>query len=148
MASEGKVTWAEATNLLPVQWLGRGLECGVHVPKKVKFDAIKHHHMLLRCDEEIKMIGDEMRSCVSFYLKDWKELNKSVKEMLVKPCSKFINGALSALQLERLRCEGTLTKLVTLFGPYIDIEPVEVDQFLSIPDDLHQNATGIFFYCY
>ena len=148
VASEGKVTWAEATNLLPVQWLGRGLECGVHVPKKVKFDAMKHHHMLLRCDEEIKMIGDEMRSCVSFYLKDWKELNISVKEMLVKPCTKFINGALSALQLERLRCEGTLTKLVTLFGPYIDIEPLEVDQFLSIPDDLHQNVTGIFFYCY
>ena len=42
--------WAEATNLLPVQWIDRGLECGVHVPKKVKFYAIKRHHMLLRCD--------------------------------------------------------------------------------------------------
>ena len=84
---------------------------------------------------------------MSFYVKDWKELNKSVEEMLVKPCTKFINGALSALQLEHLRCEGILTKMVTLFGPYIDIEPLEVNQLLSIPDDLHQNVTGIFFYC-
>ena len=76
---------------------------GVERKKYSTATTIKHHHMLLRWDEEIKMIGDEMRSCVSFYLKDWKELNKSVKEMLVKPCTKFINGALSALQLERLR---------------------------------------------
>ena len=40
---------------------------------------------------------------MSFYLKDWKELNISVKEMLVKTCTKFINGALSTLQLEFLR---------------------------------------------
>ena len=66
--------WTEATNLLSLQWLGRTLECDAQVSNKVKFDSIKHQHMLCRCYEEIAMLRRD-ESELSLYLKDWRELN-------------------------------------------------------------------------
>ena len=135
------LTWAQATDLSLVQCLRGSLDSDALVPKKVKFDAIKHHHQLLRCDEEVQMLMDDMKSCMEFYAEDWKELTGVIQELLNKPCTKFNNGALAILQLARLRCETKLTTLVTSFGPYIDVDPLPVDQFLALPDDL-PNCTG------
>lgn len=66
------------------------------VPKKIQLDAIKYHHFVMHLEEEAKLIEDEMRTTVSFYLKDWQEIVSVVKERSVMP---YNSGALMALQL-------------------------------------------------
>ena len=66
------------------------------VPKKIQLDAIKYNHFVMHLEEETKLIEDEMRTTVSFYLKDWQELVSVVKERSVMP---YNSGALMALQL-------------------------------------------------
>ena len=67
-----------------------------HVPKKIQLDAIKYHRFVMHLEEEAKLIEDEMRTTVSFYLKDWQEIVSVVKERSVMP---YNSGALMALQL-------------------------------------------------
>lgn len=137
------LTWTHATDLSLEQCVRGSLDCDTRVPKKVKFEAIKHHHLLLRCDEELKMLCDEMKSCLAFYHEDWKQLTSAVQKLLNEPCTKYKNGALALLQLARLKCEKKLTTLVSSFSPYIDIDPLPVDQFL-LSDDLHDNTGTCF----
>ena len=65
------------------------------VPKKILLDAIKYHQFVMHLEEEAKLIEDEMRTTVSFYLKDWQEIVSVVKERSVMPDN---SGALMALQ--------------------------------------------------
>ncbi len=140
------LTWAQATDLSLVQSLRSSLDSDALVPKKVKFDAIKHHHLLLRCEEEVQMLCEEMRSCLAFYVQDWNEIIKVIRELRNTTSTKFNNGALAILQLARLKCETKLTTLVTSFGPYIEVDPLPVDQFLALHDDVH-SCTGTSYYC-
>lgn len=78
MTADDRITWAEATNLMSTQFLDVSIEWDAKVPKEVKIETTKHHHLLLHYDEEIKMLNDEMRSCWSFYLNDWKELRSTI----------------------------------------------------------------------
>ena len=68
----------------------------MNVYQRKQLDAIKYHHFVMHLEEETKLIEDEMRTAVSFYLKDWQELVSVVKERSVMP---YNSGALMALQL-------------------------------------------------
>ena len=104
------------------------------VPRDIKLNAIKYHHLLLRCNKEVNLLCKEMESCLSFYLRDWEEFMNVITEMMENPCSKYSNGALTLLQLERLKCEAKLTKLVSSFSHYIDVVPLPIERFLALQD--------------
>lgn len=112
------------------RWL-KGIFSDELVPKQVKLDAIKHQHLLSRCDEEILLLKEEIKSTVLFYLQDWQQLVASIEEMETKPCTQYISGALCLLQLARLQCEGVLQHLSSSFSPFVNSIHLPVDKFLS-----------------
>ena len=125
------LTWADVTDVASSRWLGGGiLQVDVHVSKQIKLDAIKHHHLLSRCDEELLLLKEEMHSTMSFYLQDWQQLLAAVVELESKPCTQHNNGALACLQLARLQCEGTLRGLVSSFSKFVDFGVVPVERFM------------------
>ena len=111
------------------------------VPRDVKLNAIKYHHLLLHCDEEVKLLCKEIQSCLSFFMRDWEELMNAITEMMETPCSKYSNCALTLLQLERLKCEAKLTKLVSSFSHYVDMVPLPIERFLALQD--YPKSSGI-----
>ena len=58
----------------------------------------------------------------------------AITEMMENPCSKYNNGALTLLLLERLKCEVKLTKLVSSFSHYVDVVPLPIERFLALQD--------------
>ena len=131
------LTWAEVTDLSSIRWLWGALESDLCVPKKIKLDAIKFHHNILRCDEEIELLGAEMRATVSFYMNDWQELMAAVTERLNSlSCTQLNNGALASLQLARIKCEGTLCKLASSFSRFVELErPLPTEHFLVVTNN-------------
>ena len=135
------LTWADATDLSSARWIGSALSVDEHVPKQVKLDAIRHHHLLLRCDEEIQLFKEEMKSTLSFYLRDWQQLFAGIEEL---PHTRYNNGALSCLQLARLQCEGTLQDLMSSFSQFVDLNGdfLPLDKFLLLDLRLDEQAQG------
>lgn len=95
------LTWAEATDL-STRTLSDHFSTS-NIPRKICLSAIKHYHLTLRADEEIRLIKCEMKSCISFFLNDWKCLVSTALELKSKPNSKFHNGALHQVQQTRMR---------------------------------------------
>ena len=135
------LTWAEATDISSARWMKCSYEEGLCVPRDVKLNAIKYHHLLLRCDEEVKLLCKEMESCLSFCMGDWEELMNAITEIMENPCSKYSNDALTLLQLERLKCEAKLTKLVSSFSHYVDVVHLPIERFLALQD--YPKSSGI-----
>lgn len=130
------LTWADATDLSSMQWLRGVLATDVHIPKKVKLDAIKHHHLVLRGDEEVHVIEEEMKATLSFYLQDWHQLINTIEGLKAKPCTCYNNGALTCLQLARLKCEGTLRGLISSFSRFLDltVDMLPTERFMLLPN--------------
>ncbi len=118
-----------------------------NIPKKIQLDAIKFHHLVMRSEEEIKLIENEMKATISFYQKDWQELVSAVKERSVMPLSTYNLGALQALQLVRLKCEETLHRLVDSFGQFLKLESLPVNEYIVLPSHVyHFSNNGRYFF--
>ena len=59
-----KLYWNDATDLSSYV---HSPESDVGVPRKIRLNAIKHHHMILRADEEVQLLQSEMNAVVSFF---------------------------------------------------------------------------------
>ena len=103
----------------------------VGIPRKIRLSAIKHHHMILRADEEVQLLQTEMKAVVSFFQDDWQKISSAVEQLQLLPGSKYNNGALYLLQLQRLTCECFLTDLTSTLFQFTNLPPMPVEKFLS-----------------
>lgn len=106
-----KINWSDARFV----FLLRGvLQSDTCIPKNVNLDAVKHHHLTIRADEEIHLLKGEMKATFSFFWKDWQQLSNAIDQLKLRPCTQYNNGAVCLIQLARLKCEGLLHDLVIL----------------------------------
>lgn len=126
-ASTVKLSWKDVTDLSFVH----SPDLDVGIPRKIKLSAIKHHHMILRADEEVQLLQTEMKAVVSFFQDDWQKLSSAVEQLKLLPGSKHNNGALHLLQLQRLVCECFLTDLMSTLFQFTNLPPLPVEKFLS-----------------
>lgn len=137
------LSWKDITNLGFIHWYTNSFGSSeAYVPKKIQFDAIKHHHLVLRSEEEIQLLETEMKAAVSFYLKDWHELVSAVKKIRAMPSSLYNNGALQVVQMTRLRCEEMLHGLVASYSQYVEIEQLPNDEFIIVPSHIYHHSSG------
>jgi hypothetical protein len=90
-----KIEWSDITDLTSVLWLQ---ETDAPVPKDVRLNAIKHHHLTLRADEEVCLLQAEMRAKLAFVMNDWQQLMTVVEQLKLQPGTKYKNGALQLLK--------------------------------------------------
>lgn len=126
LAGDETITWNDATDLSSRLWL---LEPDGDVPKRIKLNAVKHHHLSVRADKEIQLLQCEMRATFSFFMRDWQEINTAIEGLKLQPCSSYNNGALNLLQLARLKCEGFLYDIVSSYSLFVDLPSLPTDKF-------------------
>ena len=103
----------------------------------IKLDAIKHHHLVLRADEEIELLKTEMKATFSFYIRDWEQMSAVAKQLKGKPHTLYDSGSLCCLQLARLKCEHVLNSMAQTFRKFVDVDTSSrTDEFLS--NSLHE----------
>ncbi len=135
-----KLSWQEVTDLSSTIWFRGVLQSDSRVPKSIKLEAIAAHHMLLRADEELTLIKQEMISVIT-YLSDWSKLTHCISSLQAEQQPQ--SGALCLLQLARLKCEKKLCSLTSTFAPHIAVPAVlPVDEFLLTK--LEQSSQGTF----
>ena len=97
----------------------------------MRLNAIKHHHLTIRADEEVHLLQEEMKATVAF-VKDLQQLITAVEHnMKQQHCSKYTNGALHLLNLACLDCEGLLCDIQSCYSRYIDLPPLPIKNFPS-----------------
>ena len=87
--------------------------------------------MILRADEEVQLLQTEMKAVISFFQDDWQKISCAVEQLKLLPGSKYNNGALHRLQLQRLTCESFLTDLTSTLFQFTNLPPLPVEKFLS-----------------
>ncbi len=131
VVEEKRLEWKEVTDLSSTLWFGGVLQSDSHIPKRIKLDAIKHHHHILRADEEICLIKKEMEAVISFHLKEWRQLVDHLQHLRdTEDESQYSRGAQCLLQFTRLRCEGRICTLKSTFSRYIQVSEVPTSSFL------------------
>ena len=117
----------------------------MQVPKGVKLDAIRIHHMVLRADEMYQM--KEMRATVCFHLRDWEHLGDARDRLNTTCDSQYTNGATHLLQMALVQCEGRLVELTSVLKKFVDLPELPSDNFLYTFDPLsHHKTTSLYIY--
>ena len=123
-----RIQWSDVTDLASFLWLR---ESDTLVPKDVRLNAVKHHHLTIRADEEVHLLQGEMKATFTFFENDWHQLFMAVEELKSQTYSKYNNGALHLLHLACLECEGLLHDLRSSYSRYIDLPSLPVEKFCS-----------------
>ena len=64
-----KLCWNDVTDLSSFVHSPE-LDPDIGIPRKIRLSAIKHHHIILRTDEEVQLLQTEMKAVVSFFQAD------------------------------------------------------------------------------
>ena len=139
--SDKKIEWSDITDLTSILWLQ---ETDTPVPKDVRLNAIRHHHLTLRADEEVCLLQAEMRATLAFIKNDWQQLMTVVEQLKLQPGTKYRNGALQLLNMACLECEGLLHDLRSSYSRYVDLPPLPLEKFCShlLPYGIAHNFSG------
>ena len=140
-----RIEWSDVTDLTSDLWLQ---ETDTPVPKDVRLNAIKHHYLTLRADEEVHLLQADMKATFAFVENNWQHLLTVVDQLKLQPGTKYKNGALHLLNMACLECEGLLLDLRSSYSQYIDLPPLPLERFCShlLPHPIACNFPGKLLY--
>lgn len=73
------MSWKDVSDLSSHVWYEGVLQSeNIEVPLAVKLKAIENYHVILRCEEELQMLSEDMRNVVEFYILDHVTLNEEI----------------------------------------------------------------------
>ena len=73
------MSWKDVSDLSSHVWYEGVLQSeNIEVPLAVKLKAIENYHVILRCEEELQMLSEDMRNVVKFYILDHVTLNEEI----------------------------------------------------------------------
>ena len=98
-----QLKWLDAANRSLHLWeIGVLSTLNSDIPVQIKLEAIKNHHLVLRADEEISLLGQDMYSTLHFYISDRKLLVDKINGLKF---SENANGAICSLQHAGIQTE-------------------------------------------
>lgn len=73
------MSWKDVSDLSSHVWYKGVLQSeNIEVPLAVKLKAIENYHIILRCEEELQMLSEDMRNVVEFYILDHVTINEEI----------------------------------------------------------------------
>lgn len=111
-----KLTWAEVTDLSSSIYSRRhedSQEISI-VPRSIRLEAVKHHFLSIRAQEEIALLESEMRNVVYYYVNDRLALLQCLDET-------DDAGSVCLLKRELWRIENVLQLTCKAYAPYITV---------------------------
>lgn len=125
------LTWQDVTNLSSPLWLFDVFNNNMQqIPKSIKLAAITNHHLILRADEEIDMLKQEMTNTLQFYKHELEALNIFLEES--NTSTLHGEGAKCLRHFEVIRLKSVFKCCVNNFSPFLaDIPLLQAETLTS-----------------
>ena len=126
------LTWKDVTNVSSPLWLFDNFNSTPqHIPKSIKLASITNHHLILRADEEISMLKQEMSCVIKYHQNHLQKLHHLLEES--NTATQYGAGVKCLLLFNILEVERNLLKCSNKFSSFItdDSCVVECEKLLS-----------------
>ena len=112
------LTWKDVTNVSSPLWLFDNFNStSQHIPKSIKLASITNHHLILRADEEISMLKQEMSCVIKYHQNHLQKLHHLLEES--NTATEYGAGVKCLLLYKILEVERNLLKCSNKFSSFI-----------------------------
>lgn len=119
------LAWEDVTDLSSHVWY-EGILRGndKDIPNSVKLKAIEKYHIMIRCEEEISYLREDMIQTVAFYINDLFILSQKILELQNEsnPLTQYQKGCMILLNNSCFELEARLISLYDSFSKIVHIK--------------------------
>lgn len=133
MVPSQQLTWEGVCNPSTHIWQQLEQPLDIPVPKSVRIAAINALMTKRRAEEEVVMLQQEMRSFISFYMKDATALTRAIDTLEASEAkTAYDNGCIALLKVRLCNIEQELLSCCSSYNQFVD-----VPDLTSLSLDMH-----------